>query len=699
MHRNSRQLLFATRLAIAALLFAPLFPSTSSAAAQPAPEPGSGANGAAAQETGPPLPEELSELSGNVSFFVSPGDATIRVDQREFRAIAPPDDANPRPLVFGINPLALPLVNPSALTQHAARGGPQLFRPSEPNQVPGPPAFQAGDYVAEVSRPGYRPALVGFTVTAGEEKEVTVRLKRESATLRLRTAPSDAAVLIEGYERGRTTSTAEPGFIPRGEAAGLQPRDFSRQMRIADLSPGPYRLEVRKEGFRSHRADLRARGLSDKTIPPIVLQPEQAVIGLKGLPEDASVLANGRALQPDHQRWPPRIVVPPGTYQLTVTRGIHGYFETSVVVNDRDRTEVEVELRPALAFLGVFGGDDAGRKAVIAGVEYLREQDIYTVLDRSDEGAGLFRNLGVDVVALRDGAATARVELDWKTHQQQVQALLPASLYFAAILNDDLVATAVDLWWWSAGPGPARPDVRTVPIRNGRLENGSLRRLARALRPDLGSSEPRFGASLIDSLAAEEPIVATVEPNGPAQAAGLEPGAEVVGIDGEPATTELLASALRELRSGGTIELETRDDDGGTTVRTVEPEWAWTQIDTFDPELLPAAAAASLLREIELAGDLPRWFLELNLATLLLNSGDPSEAIRRLDALELPESSDAGQEAVRYTLALALLELVNEGQSEHRPRARAAFEALESAARGHLIAMRAGLHTATLEER
>ncbi len=646
-HRISRRLLFAARPAIATLLVVPLFWNAPGTAAQPAPPPGSGADDAAAEEAEQLPSEDLSEVFGHVSFFVSPNDATIRVDRREFH---------------------------------------------------GPLAFRAGDYVAEVSRPGYRPTLAGFTVTAGEEIEVTVSLKRESATLRLRTAPSDAAVLIDGYERDRTRGTAEPGFVPRGAVAGLLPRDFSRELLIADLAPGPYRLEVRKEGFRSHRTDLSTRGLSDTEIPPIVLEPEQAVIGLKGLPEDASVLGNGRALQPDHQRWPPQVVVPPGTYQLTVTRGAHGYFETSVVVDDHNRAEVEIELRPALAFLGVFGGDAAGRKAVISGVEFLREQNIYTVLNRADEGASLFRDLGADIAALRDRAPAARLELDWTAIQQQVQAQLPASLYFAAILNDELVATAVDLWWWSAVPGPARPDVRTVPIRNGRLQDGALRRLARALRPDLGGREPRVGASLIDSLAVEALIVATVEPDGPAQAAGLDPGAEVVAIDGQPATSELLASTLRELRSGETIELETRDGDGGTTVRTVEPEWAWTQIDIFDPELLPAATAASLLREIELAGDIPHWFLELNLATLLLGSGDAAEAVRRLSALDTSERGDAGQEAVQYTLALALLELANDGQEGYRPRARAAFEALDSAARGHLIAMRARLHAATLRE-
>ncbi|MYF04204.1 MAG: PDZ domain-containing protein, partial [Holophagales bacterium] len=550
-------------------------------------------------------------------------------------------------------------------------------------------AMLVGSYLAQVSRPGYLPTTAAFAIAGGRDLEVEVELERDSAVVRLRTAPTGAAVLVDGIERGLTEGQAEPWFRPEGVAANHPPEDFSRELWLDDLPAGRYRIDIEKDGFRSFRTSLQIPNLVDYELPPIVLEREEAVVGLVGLTEGASVLGNGRVLRPDWSKSPPQVRLPPGAYDLSVTHGTLGYFETSVVAEDRRRVDIEIQLRPALVYLGVLGDDPAGVRAVELALDALRGAGTYTVLDRGAEGTGLLAELGVDADTLR-ARSTAQRELDWISIQEQVQAGLPAALYVAAVLNDDLVADAVDLWWWPAVPGPPSPDVRTLRIENRRLEQGALQRLAAALDPDLGRLTPRFGATFIDSgigidsRAGGVPIVATVEPSGPAAAAGLAPGMEVVTIAGEPASSTLqLTNAVERLEAGDQIELVTRGE-GGVTVRSVEPEWGWTLLDAFDPDLLPSAVAARLHQELERTGDIPRWLLELDLANLLLAGGDPAEAVRQLRTIEAPGRSGLGRDTVQYMLGLALTILAEEGRDEYRPRARDVFETLASIERGRL---------------
>jgi hypothetical protein len=626
------------------------------------------------------LESRKEELVGRVSFVVLPRDARILVGGVEFENARPPETLLSEEGEESSDESASDDEGDDVTTtepETEAEPEPEPFEPPEPSPM------LVGDYLAFVSRPGYLPTTAAFAIAGGRDLEVEVELERDSAVVRLRTAPTGATVLVDGIERGRTAGQAEPWFRPGGPASDHPPEDFSEELWVEDLAPGRYRITIEKDGFRSVETSLQLPDLHDYDLPPIVLERQEAVIGLAGLAEGATVLGNGRILRPDRSKSPPQVRLPPGAYDLSVTHGTLGYFETSVVAEDRRRIDIEIELRPALAYLGVLGDDPAGIRAIESALESFRSAGVYSVLGRSVEGTAALAEVGVDAETLRNPAA-ARRELDWSAIQEHVQAGLPAALYFVAVLNDDLVADAVDLWWWPAAPGPARPDVRTLRIDGGRLEGGRLASLARALDPDLGQRAPRFGAVLIDSLSAGVPIVAAVEPGGPAEEAGLVPGMEVLAIDGTATSSTLqLTSVLEELEPGGVVELEIQDRDT-VLVLTVEPEWGWTQLDTRSPDLLPSAAAARLLQELERSGDIPRWLLELNLANLLLAGGDAPAAIRSLRTIDAPGRTGLGRETVQYTVGLALQMLSDEGQDEYRARARAVFEALADAERGRL---------------
>ncbi len=547
--------------------------------------------------------------------------------------------------------------------------------------------FPVGHHLAEVSRPGYVPTLAGFTVAEGEEVEIAVTLKRVNAAVRLRTAPSGATILIDGFVRGRTEGMAESGFDPT-EAAVSTPRgSFSRALWIGDLATGSHRLEIRKDGFRTYRASLNVTDVRDYELSPVVLEAQRAFLLLKGLPDDAKVYANGVELRPDREKLMPEASVAQGRVDLVVARGVHAYFEASVEVEDGAWLEVPVELRPALAYLGVVGEDAAGLRAVSSVLEVLRQEGTYIVLNREREGAAAFDDLAIRPSTLRDRTA-AKTNVDWNAVQARVEDQVPAALYLAAVLSDDLVANTVDLWWWSAAPGPSRPDVLTIDIPNGRIGSGTRRRLARSVNPGLeaGQKAPRLGAVLIESLKGETLVVATADTDGPAAAAGLRPGMEVVEVNGEAASSILQVSeALASLRPGGVIELAIGGADGPVTL-AVEPEWGWTGIDVFAPDLMSSVAAAHLFREIERQGDVPRWLLELDLASLLLAADDASGAVRLLETISAPDRDGLGRGSVQYALGLAMSDLAAAGHEEYRLRAQQVFRALGSARQGRIEA-------------
>lgn len=625
---------------------------------------------------------------GGVVFLVEPPDAHIAVGHRTFEA------ANADVNV------------PGAAPEEEAVSGETAPRSGNTGGEPVAAPLPAGDHLAEISRRGYLTTFAGFTVDTGKDTTVEVQLRRSSATLRVRTVPGEATVLIDGFVHGRSgVGTAD--FASTEALAGTDRERRPSELWIADLPLGAHDLEIRKEGFRTHRQTVEIAALRDVELPTVVLQSRHAMLLLAGLPEDARVYGNGRELLPDREKIKPEAPVPPGPLDLVVARGVHDYFETSVVVEDGAWLEVPVELRPALAVVGVFGDDAAGLRAVASAVETLGGGDSHIVLDREQAAAAVFDEFGVDANVLRD-TESARTDLDWEAIRGRIQDAAPAALYLAAVLSDDLVADTVDLWLWSAAPGPAAPDVATISIRDGRLDGAALRRLARSLYPAVAyeANTPGLGAVLIESLRGGALMVAAVDQGGPAAEAGLAPGMEVVGLNGEAARAVLqLTEALDDLPVGGAVEFTIRGADGDATL-AVTPEWGLSQLDVHAPDLLPSTAAARLLREIERPGDVPRWLLVLDLAALLIAAGDADGAVRLLEEVEAPDRAGLGQGAARYALGLALSDLAERGREGARERARSVFESLAGLEHGRLasdrgprVAPRARLRAAALADR
>ena len=512
----------------------------------------------------------------------------------------------------------------------------------------------AGSRRLTAERPGYVPTEIDLEIPAAKTTAVDLRLVRRSAIVRLATRPAGAEVLIDGAPRGVTTGTAEEGSLPAGAVAVFGREEFSSHLVIDPVETGLRLVEVRKPGFRSYRAELLIEDLLDYPLPPIVLEDESAFLVLRDLPPGAEVLIDGALADLSGRGAAPRFELEPGEHDLQVTRGATRVFSTRVRLADRQTAEIAVRLRPGLAWLGVLGErtaaailDDAVRLA-------FERSEKWALLDRRENSAAVLAGADLDLAALR--AAAAGASADWKRLQAAADAAAPGLLYALAVLDDDLLPRAADLWIWPAAPGPARPD----RIRIRLDDRDAASRLAELFHHREADRRPWLGGLLIQAGNVDGPMIADITPGGPLEQAGARVGERITAVAGVPVRSPGDVQArLAAAESGESLELTlvAPGVQRNTWMRLGSSPWAAPTPSPADGDgKRPASlvwADSLLLEESAAAEDL--WILRLIQARLLLRDGRPDEAVRRLRDLEAPRVPHGfGRAALDYWLGVAL---------------------------------------------
>jgi hypothetical protein len=552
----------------------------------------------------------------------------------------------------------------------------------------GPFHLQAGEYMVAVTRPGYVPQSVPMTIAAGSSVALEVTLERSSAVLTLRTRPNEASVFVDGAIRGETRGQAGADFVPSGEVARYAAQEFSERLLIEEVAVGRHELEVRKPGFRPWRQSVEVAELADYDLGAAVLEREAGTILLDQLPTDAELSVDGRVVRPSRDpSGAARLVLSPGSYRLSVTRGTAERFERIVDLADQGEVSLEVQLRPSVILLGVLGGDRTAAEQLRRGLtDALEPLGDWSLLDRGTEAAPVLERLGLQAARLRTlspnfATADARPEpIDWAAVQGTTARELPGALYVLGVLSDDLMARAAELWIWPAPPGPSQPERRLIDL--GDLQ--SLHALANGFRPTFLRPRPVLGVVVMDSLAAGSPVVAHLAPAGPAKAAGLAEGDVILALAGSPVFgARQLEEQLLKLEPGESATLEVRRGGETQEIRCeVGRSWELVQLD--DPTAVYPALSAAVEAELARASDFPRWMLQLNRAALQFIANDPEGAVRSLreiDAASVPDAGGVGRATLEYLLGLAL---VNAGP-RYADLAREAFEraAVDPEARLH----------------
>ena len=564
------------------------------------------------------------ERLGRLEIKADPPDMDLRIDGREIALArpAPPPQGPAMPL--GQRP-------PEAVEQAAA----------EPLETV--VTLLAGIRLLEASRPGYAPLAQEVEVEAGREKPLPVVLERNSAVLRLHTRPPGAGVTVDGVPYGETTGVAGEGF----RFGGVYGREeFSREKVVPDVQPGLRVIEVRKPGYRPFRAELMIAGLDDYAMPPVVLDQERGTLVFRELPAGAELTVDGG---PVRLAAGGRLDLPPGEHLVQVTEGRSRMFSTRLRLADRQTIEVPVRLRPGLAFLGVLGaGDDDLARAVRLGLE---GSERWSLLDRSQEAAEVLARAGVTVESARRAAAGDAAAVDWTRAQTAVDAQAPGLVYVLAVLGDDLLSSAADVWIWAAAPGPARPD----RLRLDLARPAEIDRLRAAFHGSLRLRRAWLGGLVLTSDASPHPVIADVTPGGPLEATGVRPGDQIVSISKVPVFTGAdVETRLLAAETGETVEVGLHTPGGTQSVRLTLGS---------SPNLysrpLPDFPDAIAFTELRLAAESPRpdeaWVIRLNQALILLRSGDAEGAVRLLREVEAPRNPNGvGRATADYCLGLAL---------------------------------------------
>ncbi|MDY7091357.1 MAG: PEGA domain-containing protein [Acidobacteriota bacterium] len=515
----------------------------------------------------------------------------------------------------------------------------------------------AGTRTITAKRPGYADIVMQVEVPGGRTVPLNLELERNSAMLRLVTRPSDVEVRVDGQPVGVTQGTLPPGY-PVPPAASRYPRsELSAPLRIGDLTPGDHRLELSREGYRPYRVSVSVPELRDYDAGVMILERERGTLVLRSLPPGATVELDGEVVRPlPLGGGGGRLDLAPGEHRLVVSDAAAGVFETRVTVGDGEEKEVALDLRPALVLVGVVGGDGvAGGKLRTALAEAGSQLERWLFLDRSEESSDLLARPELNASVLRaatgPAAAAGRSTVRWDQVRQAMERRYPGSVYALAVLSDDLLASHADLWFLPASPAPALPDHRRIPTHRPE----AVAQVIEGFDQPVELQRPWLGALLVDSAAAQGPVVASVTSGGPAASSGLAPGDEILALSGEtPGTAAALMERLAEQPEGSSLSVTVLR---GTETRTVDLRLGITPavVPLDSPDLIYASISAFLtaLASDPLDGTAP-WLIELNQAAVYLHGRDYEEAVKVLRGIEAPTGSGLGQGTVDYWLAVAL---------------------------------------------
>ncbi|MEM7586172.1 MAG: PDZ domain-containing protein [Acidobacteriota bacterium] len=537
----------------------------------------------------------------------------------------------------------------------------------------GPVAVFAGQRQIDITLPGYESIARQLQVEPDVSITLELELVRVSAVVRLATRPAGATVLIGGVPQGQTTGVAPEGFLPQGPASRYRREEFSEELVIEGIELGLVLLEVQLAGHRTQRFELPISELLDYPLPPIVFERERGSLQFNNFPSDAEIRVDGELKRLDNPgARKPQLTLAPGSYHVTVATRSSKMFSTQLQVADRQRIEVDVDLRPGLAFLGVLGGDRETARNLDQSLRVaLADSGKWTLINRASKAPTVLAQVGITAESLRtlesESAAGSRSSIDWQQVQATVDHQVPGLVYVVAVPSNDLVATHATVWIWPRAPGPREPDRVRIPLGDPQ----ALADLKRSFNRTIRLQRPWVGALVIDTNGAPHPLVVEVTPASPAENAGLRVGDLIVGVAGVPVTSRAaFDERIDAAEIGETLEVGVQSPDGSRSLNLqlgASPDLlATTRGDLFDSVAYTELVLLSERTAPELA-----WIVELDQALIQLRANAWTEAARQLRSIRAPQNSHGvGQATVDYLLGIAL----SGAGSSFREGARQHFE-------------------------
>ena len=522
----------------------------------------------------------------------------------------------------------------------------------------GPISLLAGPHTVVVQRPGFTEVREEVEIEPSGQAELSVFLERSSAVLYIFTRPAGVLVSVDSEPVGETTGAASAGPPFRGFPS-VPRQEFSEALVLPGLARGSHEVELTVEGYRGGRSEISVPGLEDYELA-FLLEPARGWVLLEGLPDEATVSVDGTEVTPELPDDPslpavPWLALPPGDHTISIVDSRASVFEETVSVVDRGSLVVPVQLRPAIALLGILGGDEIGAAKLRTALEQADgELEQWAILSREERGGTVLEQAGVTADSLRQLASTGKVDatlVDWEAVQTAVDQYTSVSLYMVGVLSDDLVASHADLWVWLPAPGPTQP----ARVRVG-IDDGSAAATIRdAFATELILRRQWLGAILIDSDAAAGPVVTRITEEGPAARAGLLVGDVISAIGAQKVETVAAAGErLSVLDPEAIVTLAVLRRGRAETVEVRLGSSPSVPVPADSTALYPAVLTL-LTRRLE-TGDTsePAWVIQLSQAAVLMQAGAWEQAVDTLRQIpDAPAGPGLGRAAVDYWYGIA----------------------------------------------
>lgn len=497
----------------------------------------------------------------------------------------------------------------------------------------------AGEYAVTFSRRGFSPlTLPPVKVEVGARVPLEARLEQIARDVVLLTEPAEVAVSLDGRGVGAT--------LPSGQGT------VSRPFVIEELLPGPHTLVLqapcRRRLEQMIEVVLDAQNPGPLDLGTVSLERATSWIEIRWAEAEGVLTIDGETRQAGRHE------VCPGKHEVSLSLGGRRVWFVSPDLGEDEEAVLEPRPRPALA-------------AAPAGLLPQFPGEAWSLLELPPEAAARAERLVSGILAAQPSIPAfpefLRLELG-----EAASSLTGA-------------APEADLWLVAppAGQG-GRPgqSVAWLDLRRGLMEATSLhggsataaRELGEFLKaePVLWAADP--GLDLVGRMESP-PVIAAVEEGGPAAAAGLRPGDEVLALDGKALAWpgEVQAWETR-LKPGGTVLFRLRAPGGEerevalATRRVVDPV---PPVSLAGRPVLPQLAFCGVLR---LAGDPSRRMAAAVRFALLLGALGLPEALPALDRAVVDDAFDPQGDA-RGTLQFLQEKLLWKfGQGEYAQEVR-----------------------------
>jgi len=511
----------------------------------------------------------------------------------------------------------------------------------------------AGKHRIAVGIKGYRTEEREIEIFPGETSELSLMLTRTTASVFLRTSPPGAEVLLDGEVVGATSGTAGEDYADQLAELGLPADQVSAEFALEYVELGTHQLTVRMRCFAPQQRMLDVKRADDLWLKgPIVLEPSKGSLVLKGVPSEAEVSLNGEKQERGRLRFDDLCS---GPYSIEV-RFAGGSFAADAVVSKDLVTEVEVQLKPVLVYVGAVFGDLADTdkrewarariRELIGGISCFR------VIGPDDEE--LSRLAAEDLFAVSDFAplggeasTTDRVPDRIYRKAREVMREVGANLLAVAVYRRSRLGLEFRIHLLGTiGP---YDDSFIVDLNDPKqIEEAEAR-----LNYRFTAERSWLGITAVDTLLREGAAVIAVQPGSPAGEAGVEVGEAISAVGGQPVSGYRdVREAMHLKQPGEKLELELQRA-GVTTGKTI--------VLGRSPKLLPlfshnfcynaVIASMNLTAALNPGSDLEQLSL-LNTGLALAHFGAWEDAITYLRRVNLGDRPGINQGTVEYFLGI-----------------------------------------------